>query len=936
MEGSSSLILCGCECGEWVSERTERDHLRKKVSDYLKKQDLGEKPAIAQLLEDLNDPRNGPVILNGSSSKWTRIGLIAAFFQLRADHPGLTQTCVSAIFALIKDLLDQAGIPNAVPHSYKDAESQIRDLLPKSVRIDACVNDCVLFRGENVNADRCPVCHEVRKDSNGKARKEFHHFPLIDTLKSLYAVPEIAKKLQEHKDSWDDEVPRYVRDIHQTALWKQMYAEDGFFKGEARGLAFGYSTDGGEPFQHLRIPHSIWPMTLKIYNFGPEVRDKTGFYSLWGIIPGPFTPKNMNTYHEVLVEEMLQLMDGQRVWDSYRQEFFTLTGDIIAYIFDWPGRTKCTCRQSASAIQACPYCELAGESVSQISQTTFPGNRRFLPLEEKTLRSDTNRFPHRRAETRGPPPPRENQVEYGGALVAMTKKIDDKRAQGDTRHIRCLTSAKAKIIATTGKTGKEAFAALPTYSIDRVQVDWMHTEKNINKGTVDVIHGSKSNFEEVTKMEQERLPPRILGRPSGPGKRAKGQVELYELSAPEKALADERIRSVVVPIGYDFRVRPLFNKKQLQGMKSIEWALLFTDNVIKYAVRGLLGTDQRATLFRVCDTFRTLGAPVVDMESIGDLEEEVAVTLSLYERDYPQTCQTLMAHLPLHIPAIIKEFGPVTHYWMMSFERFMQFLLRRMTNKSHPTVAAVEAVKVHGLCTRLQYAGKMPTPRRDPVEFQNKLPYAYARPDEGESGEESGDDGVESEDGGVESEEDGEESEDDEETQVDAASAKLAHLKGTRPVASAFDEGGILNLKSLLSEIKAPPTPANRVVKYFAASARHPVTNRLLEYRCEEHEARRGAKRISSIVATKLGDAYYFGRIQHFLLVDNAHEMACIKWYGAGEIDDETKLWKVTGGKCLINPLQSFGRISKPLVHAFEEGTLFVLNLHSYDLTFTE
>ncbi|CAH1240856.1 Hypp6126 [Branchiostoma lanceolatum] len=652
------------------------------------------------------------------------------------------------------------------------------------------------------------------------------------------------------------------------------------------------------------------------------VRTEVNLLITYGFHTGPFTPKNMYTYHQVFVEEMLQLMDGQRVWDSHRKEFFTLTGDIIAYIFDWPGRTKCTCRQSASAIQGCPYYELAGERVSEISQTTFPGSRRFLPLEEETLRSDTNRFPHKRAETRGPPPPRENQVEYGGggALVEMTKKIDEKRAQGDTRHIRCLTSAKAKIIATTGKTGKESFAALPTYNIDRVQ--------NITQGTVDVIHGSKSNFEAVIKMEEERLPPRVLGRPSGPGKGAKGQVELYELSAPEKALADERIRSVVVPTGYDFRVRPLFNKKQLQGMKSIEWALLFTDNVIKYAVRGLLGTDQRATLFRVCDTLRRLGEPVVDMDSMGDLEEEVAVTLSFYERDYPQTLQTLIAHLPLHIPAIIKEFGPVTHYWIMSFERIMQFLLQRMTNKSHPTVTAVEAVKVHGLCTRLQYAGKMPTPRRDPVEFLNKLSYAYARPKEGESGEESEDDGVESE-------EDGEESEDDEETQVDAATAKLAHLKGTRPVASAFDEGDILNLKSLLSEIKAPPTPANRVVKYFAASARHPVTNRLLEYRCEEYEARRRAKRISSIVATKLGDAYYFGRIQYFLLVYNAHEMACIKWYGAGEIDDETKLWKVTEGVCLINPLQSFGRISKPLVHALEEGTLFVRNLHSYDLTFT-
>ncbi|CAH1242346.1 ZSCAN20 [Branchiostoma lanceolatum] len=75
--------------------------------------------------------------------------------------------------------------------------------------------------------------------------------------------------------------------------------------------------------------------------------------------------------------------------------------------------------------------------------------------------------------------------------------------------------------------------------------------------------------------------------------------------------------------------------------------------------------------------------------------------------------------------------------------------------------------EAHGLCTSLQFAGKMPSLREDPLQNLNELPCEK----DGESGKESED-----------------------ESKVDAASSKLTNLKGTRPVeitndSSRFQEG---------------------------------------------------------------------------------------------------------------------------------------------------
>ena len=75
---------------------------------------------------------------------------------------------------------------------------------------------------------------------------------------------------------------------------------------------------------------------------------------------GPKAPKDMNTFHKKLVEEMKVLSRGVRVYDAYRHEIFTLKGTIINYSLDWQAHCKCFFQMGATSYAPCPFCTLQG------------------------------------------------------------------------------------------------------------------------------------------------------------------------------------------------------------------------------------------------------------------------------------------------------------------------------------------------------------------------------------------------------------------------------------------------------------------------------------------------------------------------------------------------------------------------------------------------
>ena len=72
--------------------------------------------------------------------------------------------------------------------------------------------------------------------------------------------------------------------------------------------------------------------------------------------------------------------------------------------------------------------------------------------------------------------------------------------------------------------------------------------------------------------------------------------------------------------------------------------------MLKFCIRGLLGKNQRATLFELCDVLALLCSEEVQVTDIDAIELRVHRVLALLERDFPVSLQVIVFHLLHHLP----------------------------------------------------------------------------------------------------------------------------------------------------------------------------------------------------------------------------------------------------------------------------------------------
>ena len=75
-------------------------------------------------------------------------------------------------------------------------------------------------------------------------------------------------------------------------------------------------------------------------NLPHNLRKSAASIMLTGIIPGPGEAKNLDPYVDVLVDELLDLNNGMRVYDAFRDEYFILKVSVTLNVLDYPGQNK--------------------------------------------------------------------------------------------------------------------------------------------------------------------------------------------------------------------------------------------------------------------------------------------------------------------------------------------------------------------------------------------------------------------------------------------------------------------------------------------------------------------------------------------------------------------------------------------------------------------
>ena len=236
-------------------------------------------------------------------SKLTKISFMVRLFQLQCMG-GWSNENAEQTLSLIVDALPTG---HCIPDTIKKAQKTIRDLGLSYVKIDACVNDYVLFRGPLADSNTCPICEESRwknddgniideageySESGGSKKrtpcKVLRYFPLIPRLQRLYMSEETSSLMRWHKEELvNDGKMRHPTD---SLAWKHVDERYKKFACDARNVRLGLASDGFNPFGMLNVNYTCWPVILIPYNLPPWLCLKQPYWMMLMLIPRPRSP----------------------------------------------------------------------------------------------------------------------------------------------------------------------------------------------------------------------------------------------------------------------------------------------------------------------------------------------------------------------------------------------------------------------------------------------------------------------------------------------------------------------------------------------------------------------------------------------------------------------------------------------------------------------
>ena len=180
------------------------DDLRRVIHDaQINCESENERLKLERMLED-HRKLLYPNCEDGQKMQGTTLELL----QWKAEN-GLSDKGFENLLKIFKKMLPR---DNELPSSTYEAKKIVCPLGLEVQKIHACINDCILYRGEeNENFNACPVCgalrYKIRRDDHGDVEDEprprkrvpakvMWYAPIISRLKRLFQNKEHAKLLR--------------------------------------------------------------------------------------------------------------------------------------------------------------------------------------------------------------------------------------------------------------------------------------------------------------------------------------------------------------------------------------------------------------------------------------------------------------------------------------------------------------------------------------------------------------------------------------------------------------------------------------------------------------------------------------------------------------------------------------------------------------------
>ncbi|XP_060213001.1 uncharacterized protein LOC132640428 [Lycium barbarum] len=491
------------------------------------------------------------------SSKISKLSTLIKLLHIKSMGRWSNESFTMLLKMLKEELLpDGANLPN----SYYEAKKVIRDLGLSYHKIDACVNDCMLYWKEDNLLDSCKVCGASRwkiekhsgeaKNRKGKkiASKTLRYFPLKPRLQRLFMSTKTSSLMTWHHDERvDDGIMRHPAD---SMAWKSFDELHPSFAAEPRNVRLGLPSDGFQPFRNSKTSYSIWPVVLIPYNLPPWLCMKQENFIMSMLIPGPDSPGDaIDIYLQPLIEELKELWEfGIETFDASTRQNFKLRASLLWTINDFPAYGNLS-GWSTKGKLACPCCNKDTYSIrlANSKKQCFMGHRCYLPLNHK-WRNDRASFDGTK-EKRLPP--------------KMCSGVEILNQVQDLEGLQLTKDPKKRIkISHDGRKDnwnkKSIFFELPYWKslLLRHNLDVMHIEKNICDNILGTIMNAKGKTKDTinTRLDLQEMNIRSELHPIKKGEKYEIPTACYTLSPQEKHNLCLFLKNLKVPDGFSFNI----------------------------------------------------------------------------------------------------------------------------------------------------------------------------------------------------------------------------------------------------------------------------------------------------------------------------------------------------------------------------------------------
>lgn len=204
-------------------------------------------------------------------TKHTRLLAATILLKYKVDN-GLSNKSFTELLQMFKDILP---LENSILDSMYSIKKLLKEFDLGYEKIDACINDCCLFRKEKKDMDTYPKCDASRWKVNQRTNKlkkgipvkVLRYFPIIPRFMRMFKSEIMAEQLIWHAKN-QSQYGKMRHPVDSTA-WKTVDRKWPEFASDPRNLRLGLATDGFNPFRDLSSRYSCWSVILMTYNLPP-------------------------------------------------------------------------------------------------------------------------------------------------------------------------------------------------------------------------------------------------------------------------------------------------------------------------------------------------------------------------------------------------------------------------------------------------------------------------------------------------------------------------------------------------------------------------------------------------------------------------------------------------------------------------------------------